>query len=91
MQAFGLRLDEAIVRAVINLGRSLGIRVVAEGIEAEPQAARLLDLGCDFGQGFAFSPAVGANRVPTLIRRLSEAARDRRKIDRDRRLRLVAN
>jgi EAL domain-containing protein (putative c-di-GMP-specific phosphodiesterase class I) len=83
--------DEAIVRAVINLGQSLGIRVVAEGIEAESQAARLLDLGCDFGQGFTFSPAVGANRVPTLIRRLAEAAHDRRKSDRDRRLRLVAN
>src|SRR5690606_3366124 len=43
--------SEAIVRAVINLGHSLGIRVVAEGIEHEAQARRLLDLDCDFGQG----------------------------------------
>ena len=82
--------DEAIVRAVINLGRSLGISVVAEGIEAASQAARLLDLGCDFGQGFAFSPAVGATRVPTLIRRLAETASDQRPGARDRQLRLVA-
>jgi EAL domain-containing protein (putative c-di-GMP-specific phosphodiesterase class I) len=75
---------------VINLGQSLGIRVVAEGIEAESQAARLLDLGCDFGQGFAFSPAVGANRVPTLIRRLAETAHGRRQEAENRKLRLVA-
>jgi diguanylate cyclase (GGDEF)-like protein len=82
--------DEAIVRAVINLGKSLGISVVAEGIEAESQAARLLELGCDFGQGFAFSHAVSASRVPTLIRRLSETGRVRRQATEDRRLRLVA-
>jgi diguanylate cyclase (GGDEF)-like protein/PAS domain S-box-containing protein len=69
--------DEAIVRAVINLGKSLNISVVAEGIEAESQAERLLDFGCDFGQGFVFSPAVGASRVPGLIARLAEAARTR--------------
>src|SRR5690606_36932022 len=61
--------DEAIVRAVINLGRSLGIRVVAEGIETEDQARRLLDLECDFRQGYLFSRAVPANRVPTLVER----------------------
>jgi diguanylate cyclase (GGDEF)-like protein/PAS domain S-box-containing protein len=69
--------DEAIVRAVINLGKSLNIRVVAEGIEADSQAERLLDFGCDFGQGFVFSPAVGASRVPGLIARLAEAAQAR--------------
>jgi EAL domain-containing protein (putative c-di-GMP-specific phosphodiesterase class I) len=47
--------DEAIVRAVLNLGRSLGIKVVAEGIETEQQAARLIELDCDFGQGFLYA------------------------------------
>jgi EAL domain-containing protein (putative c-di-GMP-specific phosphodiesterase class I) len=61
--------DEAIVRAVINLGRSLGIKVVAEGIETEAQAAQLIALQCDFGQGFLFSRAVPARRVPALAAR----------------------
>ena len=83
--------DEAIVRAVINLGKSLRIGVVAEGIEAQSHAARLLELGCDFGQGFLYSPAVGASRVPTLIRRLSDAAHEHRKNELEQRLRLVGN
>jgi diguanylate cyclase (GGDEF)-like protein/PAS domain S-box-containing protein len=63
--------DEAIVRAVINLGRSLGIKVVAEGIEGEDQERRLVELDCDFGQGFLFSRAVAAGRVPALLKRWS--------------------
>jgi EAL domain-containing protein (putative c-di-GMP-specific phosphodiesterase class I) len=59
--------DEAIIRAVINLGRSLGIKVVAEGIESQGQARRLIELACDFGQGFLFSRAVPAGRVPTMV------------------------
>src|SRR6185503_6453792 len=61
--------DEAIVRAVINLGLSLGIKVVAEGIETEQQERRLLELECDFGQGFLYSKAVPAGRVPALVER----------------------
>ena len=65
--------DEAIVRAVLNLGRSLGIGVVAEGIETEQQAARLIELDCDFGQGFLYSKAVAAGRVPALVARYRPA------------------
>src|SRR5690606_15453531 len=61
--------DEAIINAVINLGRSLGIRVVAEGIETHEQERRLIEFDCDFGQGFLFSRAVPANRVPALVNR----------------------
>jgi diguanylate cyclase (GGDEF)-like protein/PAS domain S-box-containing protein len=61
--------DEAIVRAVINLGHSLGIKVVAEGIENEQQAERLIELSCDFGQGFLYSRAIPARRVPKLAAR----------------------
>jgi diguanylate cyclase (GGDEF)-like protein/PAS domain S-box-containing protein len=66
--------DDAIVRAVINLGKSLGIHVVAEGIESQSQAERLVRQGCDFGQGFLFSRAVGANRVPALVSHLQDPA-----------------
>jgi diguanylate cyclase (GGDEF)-like protein/PAS domain S-box-containing protein len=79
--------DEAIIRAVINLGSSLGIKVVAEGIENDAQANRLLALDCDFGQGFLFSRAVPASRVPALVDRWSTP---RRVIRRQPNLRLVA-
>jgi diguanylate cyclase (GGDEF)-like protein/PAS domain S-box-containing protein len=61
--------DEAIIRAVINLGRALGIKVVAEGIERRSQAERLLRLDCQFGQGFLFSKAIPPARVPALLTR----------------------
>lgn len=59
--------DDAIVRAVITLGKSLDIEVVAEGIETRAQARRLLSLGCGLGQGFLYSKAVPANRVRALL------------------------
>jgi len=62
--------DDAIVRAVINLGRSLGIEVVAEGVELESQAQKLLSYGCMLGQGFLFSKACPAAQVPLLLAEL---------------------
>jgi diguanylate cyclase (GGDEF)-like protein len=59
--------DEAIIRAVINLGRNLAIEVVAEGIETQEQAKHLIEIGCNHGQGFLFSEAVPADRVPSLV------------------------
>ena len=61
--------DAAIVRAVLNLGYSLGIKTVAEGIETTAQADYLKMGGCHFGQGFLFSPAVPAAEVPGLFER----------------------
>ncbi|MEO6040380.1 MAG: EAL domain-containing protein [Croceibacterium sp.] len=63
--------DEAIVRAVVNLGKSLGIKVVAEGIEKRWQAERLVAMECDFGQGYLFSRAAPARQVPALVARLT--------------------
>jgi EAL domain-containing protein (putative c-di-GMP-specific phosphodiesterase class I) len=83
--------DEAIIRAVINLGRSLGIAVVAEGIEAAAQAEHLLRLGCDFGQGFLFSKAVPASRVSAMVQRFAETAPVAPQSLEKHRLRLVAN
>ncbi|MDA8253058.1 MAG: EAL domain-containing protein [Rhodospirillales bacterium] len=47
--------DTAVLRAVIALGHALGLSVVAEGIEREPQRAFLSGCGCDEGQGYLFS------------------------------------
>jgi diguanylate cyclase (GGDEF)-like protein/PAS domain S-box-containing protein len=59
--------DAAIIRAVVGLGRSLDLDVVAEGIESEAQHAYLLAEGCRFGQGFLYGKAAPASRVPGLL------------------------
>ncbi len=46
--------DSTIVEAVVNLGHSLGLSVVAEGVETPLQLARLREIGCDHGQGYLF-------------------------------------
>jgi c-di-GMP-specific phosphodiesterase len=44
-----------IVRSVIKLGQDLNLEVVAEGVENSIMASRLLNLGCDYGQGFGYA------------------------------------
>ena len=46
--------DTTIVEAVVKLGHSLGLLVVAEGVETPLQLARLREIGCDHGQGYVF-------------------------------------
>ncbi|HSI45674.1 MAG TPA: EAL domain-containing protein [Methylophilus sp.] len=47
--------DEALCRAIIMMAHSLGMQVIAEGIESQRQLEILRDMGCDHGQGFYFS------------------------------------
>lgn len=54
---------EGIVRAIIALGRSLGLETVAEGIEEQSQAAFLLSEACDIGQGYLFSHPLEADAL----------------------------
>ena len=63
--------DVAIVSAVVGLGASLGLEVVAEGVETRGQANQLRDMGCDFGQGYLFSKPVASTRVHWLLREWS--------------------
>jgi predicted signal transduction protein with EAL and GGDEF domain len=57
-----------IISLIMNLARSLGMDVVAEGTEAEAQVSHLTQLGCDFGQGYLFSKPVGAAAIAKLLR-----------------------
>jgi diguanylate cyclase (GGDEF)-like protein/PAS domain S-box-containing protein len=59
--------DTAIVRATIALSHSLGIRVVAEGVESEQQRDLLRELECDFGQGYLFAKPVEGVEFDALI------------------------
>ena len=60
--------DGAIVDAVLNLGNSLNMGVVAEGIETVAQAADLLARGCHYGQGYLFGRALPASRIADIVR-----------------------
>jgi EAL domain-containing protein (putative c-di-GMP-specific phosphodiesterase class I) len=52
--------DQAIVNAIIQLGRAMNLKVIAEGVETEPQRQFLVDAGCDEFQGFLYAPALDA-------------------------------
>lgn len=60
--------DDAIIQAVISLGHSLGMAIVAEGVETLAQEARLRAKNCDFAQGFLYAPALAAEQVPPACR-----------------------
>ena len=65
---------EAIVRAVVSMSTSLGLYLVAEGVETIEQHEALRELGCHQGQGWLWSKAVtGADVVP-VVRRLAAVA-----------------
>jgi diguanylate cyclase (GGDEF)-like protein/PAS domain S-box-containing protein len=59
--------DTAILLAVLHLGRSLGIKTVAEGIETQVQADFLRAQGCDMGQGYLFGKAAPRGDIPALV------------------------
>jgi predicted signal transduction protein with EAL and GGDEF domain len=64
----------AITRAIIAMGHSLKLNVVAEGVETHPQLDYLRALGCDEYQGYLFSAAISAEQFEDLLRRGSENA-----------------
>ena len=59
--------DASIVSAVISMGKSLHMRVVAEGVETREQLEFLQKHSCPYGQGYLFSPPVGAWQFAKLL------------------------
>jgi EAL domain-containing protein (putative c-di-GMP-specific phosphodiesterase class I) len=58
-----------IVSAVVNLAKQLSLETVAEGVETSAQVERLRRIGCDFVQGYFFSPAVDAKTAEAFVAR----------------------
>jgi diguanylate cyclase (GGDEF)-like protein len=67
--------DAAIVGSVVGLGRALGLRVVAEGVETPQAWQRLAELGCDVAQGFGLARPMPAAQFERWAREPSDRAR----------------
>ncbi|OYV01988.1 MAG: diguanylate cyclase [Burkholderiales bacterium PBB5] len=57
----------SVARMVVELGQSLGMRVIAEGVETEAQCAALKALGCDQGQGYLFARPMPADQLEAWL------------------------
>ncbi len=69
--------DATIVRAIIQLGKSLGMQVIAEGVETVEQEAYIIAQGCNEGQGYLYSKPLPARELTAYLkqaRRLNNAA-----------------
>jgi EAL domain-containing protein (putative c-di-GMP-specific phosphodiesterase class I) len=61
------RADDAIVTALVALGQTLGLTIVAEGVETAEQVEIVRELGCQYAQGFYFSHPVAADVFEGLL------------------------
>ena len=63
--------DRVVVRGVIELARSLGISVIAEGVETSEQLALLAAEGCQYYQGFLYAPPLNSDALIALVTKSS--------------------
>ena len=61
------REDMAVVQAIVMLAKSLGLAVIAEGIETKKQLEIVTSLGCEYGQGYYFDKPLPADEAEELI------------------------
>lgn len=59
--------DSVFAETIIVMSHKLGLKVIAEGVETVEQREWLRAMGCDYGQGFLFSPAVPSGRLTELL------------------------
>jgi predicted signal transduction protein with EAL and GGDEF domain len=62
--------DRAVVQSIIDLGRNLGLEVVAEGVTDPGTRRALQEMGCHLAQGYLFTPPMAIGDVPALVRRV---------------------
>jgi diguanylate cyclase (GGDEF)-like protein len=67
--------SRAFTAAIFDLGSTLGLRMIAEGVERETQRTSLLSLGCTLAQGFLFSPAVSPDTISAMLSSRGKTAR----------------
>jgi diguanylate cyclase (GGDEF)-like protein/PAS domain S-box-containing protein len=65
----------ALVEGIVRLAGTLGLQVIAEGIEEEPQRELLAGLGCRYGQGFLFARPMTLEQGEAVLRRRNEGRR----------------
>jgi EAL domain-containing protein (putative c-di-GMP-specific phosphodiesterase class I) len=63
----GDREDAALTHAIVDLGRTLGLRIVAEGIETAAQLTELQGLGCEYGQGYLLFRPLTADAMSAVL------------------------
>jgi EAL domain-containing protein (putative c-di-GMP-specific phosphodiesterase class I) len=63
------RYARTIVQTVVTLAHSLGLKVIAEGVDAEEQAAMLVELGCDQMQGYLISRPVPPEQIEAMLQK----------------------
>lgn len=66
--------DTTIVRAIIQLGKSLNMQVIAEGVETREQEAYVISEGCHEGQGYLYSKPLAARELVSFLRQADRAA-----------------
>ena len=76
----GLGRDDTLTlltKTVVQVGRDLGLRVIAEGIEQPRQLIALREMGCCYGQGFLVARPMAASGVEALIGASDEGTDER--------------
>ncbi len=77
-RSFVARLDSdvkslALTKSIVLIGKTLGMKLMAEGVETQSQLTRLTDMGCDFIQGYLISKPVPPAQFAEVFRRSRDA------------------
>jgi EAL domain-containing protein (putative c-di-GMP-specific phosphodiesterase class I) len=66
--------DEPLVKAIISMAASMGMEIVAEGIEDEATLKKVIAMGCNIGQGYYWSKPIPEDAISALLQKRKECA-----------------